>query len=105
MRSFKIILALLIIVLLTSPLVGQTSGGGRPTGDISIAFASLGTPINGSHFYCTNCQATAPCTSGGTGAFAYRVAGAWNCTTGSSGGLAASGATVGATLQSQVFTN
>lgn len=49
-----------------------------------VAFASLGTPANGSFSYCSDCdpQATlTTCTSVGakTGAFAYRLAGAWKC--------------------------
>jgi len=49
---------------------------------LTVAFASLGTPANGSVRYCSNCQATSPCTSGGSGAVASRVNGAWNCATG-----------------------
>lgn len=49
------------------------------------AFADLGTPINGSVRYCTNCQATSPCTAGGSGASASRINGAWNCSSGGTG--------------------
>lgn len=48
-------------------------------------FAALGTPPNGSVRYCSNCQATSPCTSGGSGASATRVNGAWNCSSGGVG--------------------
>ncbi len=49
-------------------------------------FSKLGTPPNGDVRYCSDCAATAPCTGSGTGADAYRVAGAWNCNTGAGGG-------------------
>lgn len=48
-------------------------------------FADLGASSNGEMRYCSDCQATSPCTGGGTGAVAERVAGAWNCSTGGSG--------------------
>jgi hypothetical protein len=52
-----------------------------------VAFASLGTPSNGTWAYCTHCDAvgsgaaTATCAAsgGGTGAFAFRINGAWKC--------------------------
>ena len=49
-----------------------------------IAFASLGTPTNGTATYCTDCVVTTPfvdhtCTSGGSGSWAFRQAGAWKC--------------------------
>lgn len=48
-----------------------------------VAFASLGTPSNGTLIYCTDCKkGTDPCaTSGGTstGVFAKREGGAWRC--------------------------
>ncbi len=56
-----------------------------------VAFASLGTPANGSLIYCTDCTETTPascpvtqasciCAASGNGAFARRVNGAWYCT-------------------------
>lgn len=45
----------------------------------SVAFASLGTPANGSQIYCSDCNIANPCSSGGTGAMAKRIAGAWVC--------------------------
>ena len=41
--------------------------------------ANLGTPVNGTILYCTNCNPNATCTSGGSGAFAFRINGAWAC--------------------------
>lgn len=46
----------------------------------ATAFASLPSSTNGTMLYCNDCTvATAPCTGGGTGAFAFRVNGAWRC--------------------------
>lgn len=46
----------------------------------STTLAGLGTPPNGTEMYCEDCNAAStPCTSGGTGAWAFRVAGAWKC--------------------------
>lgn len=44
-----------------------------------VLFAALGTPSNGTMVYCSNCNKATPCTSGGTGAFAKRLNGAWDC--------------------------
>lgn len=54
-----------------------------------VAFAALPTMPNGTQIYCSDCQVTtvaanvvsdATCTSGGSGAFAMRINGAWKCT-------------------------
>jgi hypothetical protein len=58
-------------------------------------FANLGTLAAGKTRWCTDCDATSPCTSGGAGAFAYAVTGGTvNCNDGSGGG-AATGDVVG----------
>jgi len=44
-----------------------------------VAFASLGTPANGSFAYCTDCTVAATCAGLGTGALAKRLAGVWVC--------------------------
>jgi hypothetical protein len=44
-----------------------------------VAFASLGTPANGAIRYCSDCTIASPCASGGTGALAKRLNGAWVC--------------------------
>jgi hypothetical protein len=44
-----------------------------------IAFASLGTPIDGTFNYCNDCTIANPCASGGTGALAKRLNGVWVC--------------------------
>lgn len=46
---------------------------------LPLAFASLGTPANGSLVYCSDCTIAATCTGSGTGAIAKRLAGAWVC--------------------------
>ncbi len=44
-----------------------------------VAFADLGTPGDGTERYCSNCTFANPCASGGNGAFAKRLNGAWRC--------------------------
>jgi hypothetical protein len=86
---------------------GATNGGGNTVGDISfetrinstdatltetwrminngqllstgMAFASLGTPANGTIVYCNNCTIANPCAGAGTGALAKRLNGVWVC--------------------------
>lgn len=66
----------------------NTSVGGKGAGAVimtsrmvlsSVAFGSLGTPANGSAYYCSDCTKATPCASGGSGAFAKRINGAWDC--------------------------
>lgn len=45
----------------------------------ATAFASLGTPSNGTIKYCNNCTIANPCASGGTGAIAKRLNSVWIC--------------------------
>lgn len=42
-------------------------------------YANLGSPPNGVIYYCSDCAAATTCAAGGTGAYAFRTAGAWNC--------------------------
>ena len=42
-------------------------------------FAELGTPVNGTYTYCSDCTETNPCADSGTGAFAKRINDAWDC--------------------------
>lgn len=44
-----------------------------------VVQASLGTPADGSIIYCSDCTKATPCAGGGTGAFAVRLNGAWDC--------------------------
>lgn len=46
---------------------------------VGVAFASLGTPANGTFTYCTDCAKATPCSGSSTGAFAVRINGAWDC--------------------------
>jgi hypothetical protein len=48
-------------------------------------FTNLGSAVNGSILYCSNCAQTTPCTSGGTGAVATALNAAWSCGGGSGG--------------------
>lgn len=50
------------------------------------AFSALGTPSDGTLYYCSNCNQATPCTGAGTGAFAQRINGAWQCAGGGGGG-------------------
>lgn len=44
-----------------------------------VLFASLSADVNGTIRYCSDCTIASPCASGGTGAFAKRLNGAWVC--------------------------
>jgi hypothetical protein len=45
----------------------------------AVPFASLGPEQDGSQLYCSDCQATLPCTAGGSGAMASGINGQWQC--------------------------
>ncbi len=45
----------------------------------AVPFASLGPEQDGSLLYCSDCQATLPCTAGGAGAWASGTMGQWQC--------------------------
>jgi hypothetical protein len=45
----------------------------------AVAFASLGTPSNGTLVYCSDCTIANPCAGSGTGALAKRLNGVWVC--------------------------
>lgn len=52
------------------------------TGGLSysgVTFAALGSPVDGTVIYCSDCTFANPCASGGTGAIAKRLGGAWRC--------------------------
>lgn len=80
----RVIFVFMLVALSSTLCYGQ---GGDPYARrrVPSTFANLGSPPDGEMRYCSNCQATSPCTSGGSGAVAERVAGAWNCSTGGSG--------------------
>lgn len=51
------------------------------TGDMTLAtttFASLGTPVDGTMIYCSDCTAASPTAGGGTGTVVRRENGQWN---------------------------
>jgi hypothetical protein len=62
----------------SATIVGAFHGGSQ-----AVAFASLGTPASGTGFYCSNCTVTSgtdnTCATSGTGAWAFRLNGAWKC--------------------------
>jgi len=71
-----------------APTGGTTNYAGQFKGEVllgSTAFASLGTPANGTITFCNDCDAPtlvdSTCTSAGakTGSFAVRANGAWKC--------------------------
>jgi hypothetical protein len=45
----------------------------------AVTYSSLGTPSNGTFYYCSDCAIANPCTGSGTGALAKRLNGAWVC--------------------------
>lgn len=45
----------------------------------AVAFASLGTPANGTFAYCSDCTTANPCAGSGTGALAKRLNAVWVC--------------------------
>lgn len=45
----------------------------------STTFATLGTPVNGTLGYCSDCTLANPCAGGGTGALAKRLNNTWVC--------------------------
>ncbi|MBC7908884.1 MAG: hypothetical protein H7Y30_00180, partial [Pyrinomonadaceae bacterium] len=45
----------------------------------TTTFANLGTPANGTMFYCSDCTQTTTCGGSGGGAIAKRIAGGWQC--------------------------
>ena len=47
---------------------------------VTLAFANLPAEQNGLQVYCSDCQATIPCSGGGTGAWAFGQGGQWTCT-------------------------
>jgi hypothetical protein len=60
-------------------LPGTVTIGSGVLYPVTFTFAALGTPSNGGIVYCSDCNIANPCTGGGTGAFAKRLAGAWVC--------------------------
>lgn len=79
-KSLRLILtaaAAALVLVLSSKAHGQPANAAAAFR--LVTFANLSTPNNASVRYCTDCVAGAPCAGGGTGAFAFRVAGVWNC--------------------------
>lgn len=78
-----------MLVLLCAPIV--RAGDGTMPGErvraasqgrrqfVPTVFANLGTPVNGTAVYCSDCTIANPCAGGGTGAVAKRLNGVWVC--------------------------
>lgn len=62
----------------TDPNVPVISYVAQPT-LIPVVFANLGTPANGTLYFCSNCTIANPCAGSGTGAIAKRLNGVWVC--------------------------
>ena len=102
--------SLLLILLLPLAIAAQSANTFR-----QVTFANLGAPNDNNVRFCTDCEATAPCTGGGRGAYAYRVqTGAstfvWNCSDGGPGGGGGSGdvtsdTSTAAVGQAAIFSN
>lgn len=45
----------------------------------ATVFASLGTPVDGTFIFCSDCTIASPCAGSSTGAFAKRLNGQWIC--------------------------
>lgn len=102
MKKLGVIIAVLLVAAplyaetLTRPLTTAIANalyvnvsGDTMTGNFAprtLAFASLGTPSNGTITYCSDCTTATPCAGAGTGALAVRANSAWSC--GSSGASA-----------------
>ena len=58
---------------------GSVTYGSKSYTDL-VNFANLTyVPANGTVIYCSNCQKSTPCASGGSGALAKRINGSWDC--------------------------
>jgi hypothetical protein len=82
----------------TIAFAGYTSTTATNTPRVTFAqLSAVNEPSNGALRYCTNCTQATPCVSGGAGAFALRINGAWDCrgggTSGATGPTGATGAT------------
>lgn len=100
---------LLFITLIPATIFGQASSQWR-----QVTFANLGAPAENQTRYCTDCQPTAPCSSGGRGAYAVRAQTgtstfAWNCSifepSGSGSGDVTSDTTTSSVGQAAIFSN
>lgn len=60
-------------------LTDGSSGNAKGIIPGQVTFSALGTPSNGNIVYCSDCTIANPCASGGTGAIAKRLNGAWIC--------------------------
>src|SRR6185295_858287 len=100
--------SLLLIVLVPLMTMAQASSQWR-----TVTFSNLGVPAENQTRFCSDCQPTAPCTSGGRGAYAVRAQTgpstfAWNCSifdTGSGSGDITSDTSTAVVGQAVIFSN
>ncbi|HVA80983.1 MAG TPA: hypothetical protein VNF29_08660 [Candidatus Binataceae bacterium] len=93
--------------LLFRQAINNRFSGAQPISPaiVSLSFATLPAEQDGTLFYCTDCQKTAPCASGGSGAWAFGQNRAWSCAAaGGSGSLPMSGDVSGTTGANTVQT-
>jgi hypothetical protein len=60
-------------------LLNSTGYFGPTITILPTVFANLGTPANGTLYFCPDCTVTNPCAGAGTGALAKRLNGVWVC--------------------------
>lgn len=97
---------LLTILFIPITILAQSANSFR-----QVTFSNLGLPAPNNVRYCTDCSISDAgiCTSGGTGAYAYRVDSEWHCSKGSGGGTGdgdvTSNTTTSTTGQAAIFSN
>ncbi|MGI9065982.1 MAG: hypothetical protein ACR2HX_06210, partial [Pyrinomonadaceae bacterium] len=79
-RTFLPFIFLLLLSSLTAS-AQTTFDTGTARRVATITFSGLGTPVNGEHRRCIDCQATDPATGGGAGAWVYADGSKWVGTT------------------------
>jgi hypothetical protein len=60
-------------------ILSTTGYSGPGVTFLPTLFAALGTPVNGTLYFCSDCTVANPCAGGGTGALAKRLNGVWVC--------------------------
>lgn len=76
---------LIPLLILVCPLAANSQSANAFR---QVTFENLGVPASNNVRYCTTCgiSGAGVCTSGGSGAYAYRQGGVWRCSLGSGGG-------------------
>src|SRR5678815_3553902 len=75
----KLLGVLMLLVLIPAMVAGQARTAEKIV-DVPFSQINTGNPPNGSVRHVLNgLEGTAPCTAGGTGAFAMKINGVWEC--------------------------